>query len=232
MKRKILLIFMLLTVICVSACGNKTDTTETKETAPVESTEDPFSLGGIEVEVDTTQTEAETEPATEVEVLETYSDGSKTSLYSDGSIRNTSNIDNLPEVDKLTEAESLMLQTIVATWDEQSTLSQDYLKANITTDTFPSLSDTDCQRIREKIQKDKPHSSEETEAYTTEETTPATDESQVYLTEEEYMQQFEDMSNEEIRQFIEEVTGGDVADPNNTVVDSEAAQKVQLSGGQ
>ena len=233
MKRALTLIATLLLVVGLSACGNKSEPTDLEETLSVESTEDPFSLGGIEIDVDSSQqTIQETEPATEVEVLETYSDGSKTSLYSDGSIRNTSNIDNLPEVDKLTEAESLMLQTIVATWDEQSTLSQDYLKANITTDTFPSLSDTDCQRIREKIQKDKPHSSEETEAYTTEETTPATDESQVYLTEEEYMQQFEDMSNEEIRQFIEEVTGGDVADPNNTVVDSEAAQKVQLSGGQ
>lgn len=231
MKHRLLLILMLLTAICLSACGNKTDTTETEETAPVESTEDPFSLGGIEIDVDTSQTEAETEPAVEVEVLETYSDGSKTSLYSDGSIRNTSNIDNLPEVDKLTESESLTLQTIVATWDEQSTLSQDYLKANISTDTFPSLSDTDCQRIREKIQKDKPHNPEETEAYISE-TTPAADESQEYLTEEEYMQQFEDMSDEEIDAAIEALTGVDVGNPNNTVVDSEAAQRIQLGGGQ
>ena len=140
MKHRLLLILMLLTAICLSACGNKTDTTETEETAPVESTEDPFSLGGIEIDVDTSQTEAETEPAVEVEVLETYSDGSKTSLYSDGSIRNTSNIDNLPEVDKLTESESLTLQTIVANWDADATLSSDMLRDNINTDNLPSLS--------------------------------------------------------------------------------------------
>ena len=122
------------------------------------------------------------------------------------------------------------LQTIVATWDEQSNLSQDYLRENITTNNFPSLSDTDCQRIREKIQKEKPHSSEETEAYTTEETTLATDESQVYLTEEEYMQQFENMSDEEVRRLIEEVTGGDVGDPSKTTVDLEAAKNLDLQG--
>lgn len=171
MKRKILLMFMLLTALCLSACGNKTDTSDIEETAPVESTEDPFSLGGIEVEVDTTQpTEAETEPAIEVEVIETDADGSKTSLYSDGSIRSTSNIDNLPEVDKLTESESLTLQTIVANWDADGTISSDYLKSNITTATFPSLTDTDCQRIRERIEKDSPHNESETVAYEPEET--------------------------------------------------------------
>ena len=231
MKRKILLMFMLLTALCLSACGKKESTSDIEETLPVESTEDPFSLGGIEVEVDTTQPTEATEPATEVEVIETDADGSKTSLYSDGSIRHTSNIDNLPEVDKLTESESLTLQTIVATWDEQSTLSQDYLKANISTDTFPSLSDTDCQRIREKIQKDKPHNPEETEAYISE-TTPAADESQEYLTEEEYMQQFEDMSDEELRKFVEDNTGVHVVNPDSLSVDSEAAQRIQLGGGQ
>ena len=162
---------MLLAAICLSACGKNTDTSDIEETAPVESTEDPFSLGGIEIDVDTSQTEAETEPAVEVEVLETDSDGSKTSLYSDGSIRHTSNIDNLPEVDKLTESESLTLQTIVANWDADGTISSDYLKSNITTATFPSLTDTDCQRIRERIEKDSPHNESETVAYEPEETT-------------------------------------------------------------
>ena len=171
MKHRLIIIFMLLAAICLSACGKNTDTSDIEETAPVESTEDPFSLGGIEIDVDTSQTEAETEPAVEVEVLETDSDGSKTSLYSDGSIRHTSNIDNLPEVDKLTESESLTLQTIVATWDADGTISSDYLKSNITTATFPSLTDTDCQRIRERIEKDSPHNESETVAYEPEETT-------------------------------------------------------------
>ena len=128
MKHRLLLILMLVLTACLSACGNKTDTSDIEETAPVESTEDPFSLGGIEIDVDSSQQPTqETEPATEVEVLETYSDGSKTSLYSDGSIRNTSNIDNLPEVDKLTESESLTLQTIVANWDADAALSSDML---------------------------------------------------------------------------------------------------------
>ena len=171
MKHRLIIIFMLLAAICLSACGKNTDTSDIEETAPVESTEDPFSLGGIEIDVDTSQTEAETEPAVEVEVLETDSDGSKTSLYSDGSIRHTSNIDNLPEVDKLTESESLTLQTIVANWDADGTISSDYLKSNITTATFPSLTDTDCQRIRERIEKDSPHNESETVAYEPEETT-------------------------------------------------------------
>lgn len=171
MKHRLIIIFMLLAAICLSACGKNTDTSDIEETAPVESTEDPFSLGGIEIDVDTSQTEAETEPAVEVEVLETDSDGSKTSLYSDGSIRHTSNIDSLPEVDKLTESESLTLQTIVANWDADGTISSDYLKSNITTATFPSLTDTDCQRIRERIEKDSPHNESETVAYEPEETT-------------------------------------------------------------
>ena len=140
MKHRLIIIFMLLAAICLSACGKNTDTSDIEETAPVESTEDPFSLGGIEIDVDTSQTEAETEPAVEVEVLETDSDGSKTSLYSDGSIRHTSNIDNLPEVDKLTESESLTLQTIVANWDADAALSSDMLRDNINTDNLPSLS--------------------------------------------------------------------------------------------
>lgn len=171
MKRKILLMFMLLTALCLSACGKKESTYNDTEEPTMESTEDPFSLGGIEIDVDATQTEAETEPAVEVEVLETLADGSKTSLYSDGSIRHTSNIDSLPEVDKLTESESLTLQTIVANWDADGTISSDYLKSNITTATFPSLTDTDCQRIRERIEKDSPHNESETVAYEPEETT-------------------------------------------------------------
>ena len=171
MKRKIFLIFMLLTALCLSACGKKESTYDDAEEPTMESTEDPFSLGGIEVEVDTTQPTEATEPAIEVEVIETDADGSKTSLYSDGSIRSTSNIDNLPEVDKLTESESLTLQTIVANWDADGTISSDYLKSNITTATFPSLTDTDCQRIRERIEKDSPHNESETVAYEPEETT-------------------------------------------------------------
>ena len=140
MKRKILLMFMLLTALCLSACGKKESTSDIEETLPVESTEDPFSLGGIEVEVDTTQPTEATEPAIEVEVIETDSDGSKTSLYSDGSIRHTSNIDNLPEVDKLTEEESIFLQAVVANWDADAALSSDMLRDNINTDNLPSLS--------------------------------------------------------------------------------------------
>lgn len=140
MNHKIFLIFMLFAALCLSACGNKTDTSDIEETAPVESTEDPFSLGGIEVEVDTTQPTEATEPATEVEVIETDADGSKTSLYSDGSIRHTSNIDNLPEVDKLTEEESIFLQAVVANWDADAALSSDMLRDNINTDNLPSLS--------------------------------------------------------------------------------------------
>ena len=140
MKRALTLIITCLLAIGLSACGNKSETTDLEETLPVESTEDPFSLGGIEIDVDTSQTEAETEPAVEVEVLETDADGSKTSLYSDGSIRHTSNIDNLPEVDKLTESESLTLQTIVANWDADAALSSDMLRDNINTDNLPSLS--------------------------------------------------------------------------------------------
>ena len=148
MKRKIFLIFMLFTALCLSACGKKESTygdteestSDIEETAPVESTEDLFSLGGIEIDVDTSQTEAETEPAIEVEVIETDADGSKTSLYSDGSIRHTSNIDNLPEVDKLTEEESIFLQAVVANWDADAALSSDMLRDNINTDNLPSLS--------------------------------------------------------------------------------------------
>ena len=140
MKRKILLMFMLLTALCLSACGKKESTSDIEEMLPVESTEDPFSLGGIEVEVDTTQPTEATEPATEVEVIETDADGSKTSLYSDGSIRHTSNIDNLPEVDKLTEEESIFLQAVVANWDADAALSSDMLRDNINTDNLPSLS--------------------------------------------------------------------------------------------
>ena len=141
MKRALTLIITCLLAIGLSACGNKSETTDLEETLPVESTEDPFSLGGIEIDVDSSQQPTqETEPAIEVEVIETDADGSKTSLYSDGSIRHTSNIDNLPEVDKLTESESLTLQTIVANWDADAALSSDMLRDNINTDNLPSLS--------------------------------------------------------------------------------------------
>lgn len=140
MKHRLIIIFMLLTAICLSACGNKTDTSDIEETTPVESTEDPFSLGGIEVEVDTTQPTEATEPAVEVEVLETLADGSKVSLYSDGDIVTTSSIDGLPEVDKLSEEECQFLEAVVAKWDADAALSSDMLRDNINTDNLPSLS--------------------------------------------------------------------------------------------
>lgn len=231
MKHRLIIIFMLLAAICLSACGKNTDTSDIEETAPVESTEDPFSLGGIEIDVDTSQTEAETEPAVEVEVLETDSDGSKTSLYSDGSIRSTSNIDNLPEVDKLTESESLTLQTIVANWDADGTISSDYLKSNITTATFPSLTDTDCQRIRERIEKDSPHNESETVAYEPEETTAQ--ETQPSQGEHAYTQEeLEAMTDEERFHLIEELTGNRVIRPDEVTVNLDAAREIQLGGGQ
>ena len=222
---------MLLAAICLSACGKNTDTSDIEETAPVESTEDPFSLGGIEIDVDTSQTEAETEPAVEVEVLETDSDGSKTSLYSDGSIRHTSNIDSLPEVDKLTESESLTLQTIVANWDADGTISSDYLKSNITTATFPSLTDTDCQRIRERIEKDSPHNESETVAYEPEETTAQETQSptlQGGITWEE----LQEMPYEEQVEWAESVSGGRVVSSDEVTVNLDAAREIQLGGGQ
>ena len=231
MKHRLIIIFMLLAAICLSACGKNTDTSDIEETAPVESTEDPFSLGGIEIDVDTSQTEAETEPAVEVEVLETDSDGSKTSLYSDGSIRHTSNIDSLPEVDKLTESESLTLQTIVANWDADGTISSDYLKSNITTATFPSLTDTDCQRIRERIEKDSPHNESETVAYEPEETTAQ--ETQSSQGEHAYTQEeLEAMTDEERFHLIEELTGNRVIRPDEVTVNLDAAREIQLGGGQ
>lgn len=231
MKHRLIIIFMLLAAICLSACGKNTDTSDIEETTPVESTEDPFSLGGIEIDVDTSQTEAETEPAVEVEVLETDSDGSKTSLYSDGSIRHTSNIDSLPEVDKLTESESLTLQTIVANWDADGTISSDYLKSNITTATFPSLTDTDCQRIRERIEKDSPHNESETVAYEPEETTAQ--ETQSSQGEHAYTQEeLEAMTDEERFHLIEELTGNRVIRPDEVTVNLDAAREIQLGGGQ
>ena len=231
MKRKILLMFMLLTALCLSACGKKESTSDIEETLPVESTEDPFSLGGIEVEVDTTQPTEATEPAIEVEVIETDADGSKTSLYSDGSIRHTSNIDNLPEVDKLTESESLTLQTIVANWDADGTISSDYLKSNITTATFPSLTDTDCQRIRERIEKDSPHNESETVAYEPEETTAQEtqpSESDSSITWED----IEAMTDEELYDYIESTTGNRVITSDEVTVNLDAAREIQLGGGQ
>lgn len=231
MKHRLLLILMLVLTACLSACGKNTDTSDIEETAPVESTEDPFSLGGIEIDVDTSQTEAETEPAIEVEVIETDADGSKTSLYSDGSIRHTSNIDSLPEVDKLTESESLTLQTIVANWDADGTISSDYLKSNITTATFPSLTDTDCQRIRERIEKDNPHNESETVAYEPEETTAQ--ETQSSQGEHVYTQEeLEAMTDEERFQLIEELTGNRVIRPDEVTVNLDAAREIQLGGGQ
>lgn len=224
MKHRLLLILMLVLTACLSACGNKTNTTETEETTPVESTEDPFSLGGIEIDVDTTQPTEATEPAVEVEVLETDSDGSKTSLYSDGSIRSTSNIDNLPEVDKLTEEESLTLQTIVAHWDADGTISSDYLKSNITTATFPSLTDTDCQRIRERIEKDSPHNESETVAYEPEETTAQETQPSQENTDTRTL--------EEKRAAFESISGGEVITSDEVTVNLDAAREIQLGGGQ
>ena len=231
MKRKILLMFMLLTALCLSACGKKESTSDIEETLPVESTEDPFSLGGIEVEVDTTQPTEATEPATEVEVIETDADGSKTSLYSDGSIRHTSNIDSLPEVDKLTESESLTLQTIVANWDADGTISSDYLKSNITTATFPSLTDTDCQRIRERIEKDSPHNESETVAYEPEETT-AQETQPPTLQGGITWEELQEMPYEEQVEWAESVSGGRVVSSDEVTVNLDAAREIQLGGGQ
>lgn len=140
--RKKYLILMFAVSLSLSACGSKADNTD-ETTAPVESTEDPFSLGGIDINAGEGDGTAETEPATEVEVLETFADGSKTSLYSDGSIRNTSNIDDLPSVDKLSEEEHTYLEAVVA--NIGTSISTKELDKYINTEKLKSLSDTECE---------------------------------------------------------------------------------------
>lgn len=228
MKHRVLILLVMVLSICLSACGRETTSTDESDSAVMESTEDPFSLGGLDIDVDASQTEEATEPAVEVEVIETYADGSKTSLYSDGDIVTTSNIDGLPEVDKLTEEECQFLEAVVANWDSDTTISSDYLRDEITTKNMPSLSDTDCQRIRERIEKDKPHAEEETKAYVSE--TEATSSEQSELTFEEHMKQLENLSDEELDQLIEDSTGGTVV--KHGEADFDSVKDIQISGGQ
>lgn len=88
MKRAFTLITTLLLVASLSACSNKTDTSDIEETTPVESTEDPFSLGHVEIDVnETTSSTLETTSPEETaiaEIIETQADGTATGRLANG----------------------------------------------------------------------------------------------------------------------------------------------------
>lgn len=230
MKKIIYLLLTLIAILSLTACKGKTsaDSELSDSSSIVESTVDPFAISAeIEIDKSTTPTQKET-LAEEVEVLETYADGSYSALLADGSTIITSSAKNLIDSDKLTEDEALALDNIVGMWRQDSTLSKDFLKKNITKNSFPSLSDGDCSVLIDRIQKETPHTESETVAYTeqTSETT-ATQSPDGALTMEEIAK----LSQEEKDAYVEKMSGGGkVAHPDE--VDIEVAKKIKLQGAQ
>lgn len=224
--------YLLLLIMCLlnfTGCKRKSlDTNNVSDEAVVESTEDPFAISA-EINV---QKDIPREPATlaeEVEVLETYEDGSYSAVLADGSTIITSSAKGLIDSDKLTEIESVALDSIVGTWKQDNTLSKDFLKKKITKESFPSLSDGDCSVLIDRIQKDTPHNEEETVPYT-EPTTERVEETQPdgILTQEEFSR----LSEEEQDAYIEKMSGGGITVVHPDTIDMEVAGKLQLQGAQ
>ena len=228
LKSMVCLLLTMVLLFSLSACRGKADIeSETMETV-AESTEDPFAISA-EINV---QKDIPREPATlaeEVEVLETYEDGSYSAVLADGSTIITSSAKGLIDSNKLTEIESVALDSIVGTWKQDNTLSKDFLKKKITKESFPSLSDVDCSVLIDRIQKDTPHNEEETVPYT-DPTTESVEETQPdgILTQEE----FSKLSEEEQDAYIEKMSGGGITVVHPDTIDMEVAGKLQLQGAQ
>ena len=121
---------MLFAALCLSACGNKTDTSDIEETTPVESTEDPFSLGHVEIDINenTSSTPETTSPEETAiaEIIETQADGTATGRLANG--------DYFVEFNTPGHlAENGTTQTQVAA--EQDNTSSDTIDDNTTADT-------------------------------------------------------------------------------------------------
>ena len=210
----------------LTGCGKKADVpVETTETV-VESTEDPFSLGNVLIEVP-----KNTEPAKEAEVIETQADGTYTALLEDGNTRVTMNGTNLANYSKLTESEAVYLDVIIGAWKTDSTLPEEYLTREITKQAFPSLSDREREVTISEIATETPHPEDGTkplpEQETGQEPSSVSEEEQQRLLEE-----YNSMSEEEKDQRDHELSGGGATNGHPDKLNAEALEGISMGGAQ
>lgn len=214
-----LMLLTLSVAISLSACNKKdTETTDATE-AIVESTEDPFSLGNVDIKVSTDIQQPQA--STEVEVQETYEDGSYTGLLDNGDTIITMNGTDLQQYSKLSEGERVTIDVIISSWKTDSTLPEEYLTREINSNSFPSLSDKERTELIKEIKTEIVHDPSNTRELETQEA-----EQKPVLETKDYS----NLSREDKEKLLEEAGLGSSA--NIATIDIEAIRDLPLGGAQ
>lgn len=214
-----LMLLTLSVAISLSACNKKDIETTDATEAIVESTEDPFSLGNVDIKVSTDIQQSQA--STEVEVQETYEDGSYTGLLDNGDTIITMNGTDLQQYSKLSEGEAVTLDVIIGSWKTDSTLPEEYLTREINSNSFPSLSDKERTELIKEIKTEIVHDPSNTRELETQ----GAEQKPVLETKD-----YSNLSSEEIDNLIEEHLGIQV--DNGGTVDIEAIRDLPLGGAQ
>lgn len=218
-KHMVLTILILSVGLSLSACNKKAaEPTETTEII-IENGEDPFSLGNKSIDVPTAMHEFQT--TKELEIQETYEDGSYTALLDNGDTLITMNGTDLNQYSKLSEKEAVNLDIIIGSWIIDSTLPEEYLTREINRSSFPSLSNKERTELINEIKSEKVHDP----ANIKELETQRTEQEPVLETKD-----YSNLSGEEMNKLIEKNLG--VSVDNGGAIEIEAIRDLPLGGAQ
>ena len=178
MRRNMLIMCLAMSIVSLSACGNKDDTFETAPSLeviqPTETETETLSDKLDETKSFTVPTIGTTEATGKdgdeetVGITETLEDDSYIAVLPDDDVMVTMNVPELSSGHEYTESEAIAVEGLAQYWSENN-VSEEVLAARLEDEVFSGLSDTDKAEIVDSISSANPHNNPEiTEVETTE----------------------------------------------------------------
>lgn len=182
MRRNMLIMCLAMSIVSLSACGNKDDTFETAPSLeviqPTETETETLSDKLDETKSFTVPTIGTTEATGKdgdeetVGITETLEDDSYIAVLPDDDVMVTMNVPELSSGHEYTESEAIAIEGLIQYWSENN-ISKEVLANRLNDDVYSSLTDIDKNEIVEYISSQNPHNNPTITEEVEETTSPA-----------------------------------------------------------